>query len=217
LKRRIKSFYQRRKKIIAYHEAGHAVCGWYLEHAYPLLKVTIVPRGVAALGYAQYTPKEQYLYNTEQLTDQMCMTLGGRASEEIFFNKISTGAQNDLQQVTKLSYAMVTVYGMNDRVGNISFYDPQQDQVFTKPYSEETGKIIDEEVRKLVDQAYQRTIDLLTEKKAEVEKIALALLDREVLHQQDVEDLIGKRPFSEKKILADDEPSQESYPTAPTE
>ncbi len=205
------------KKIIAYHEAGHAVCGWYLEHAYPLLKVTIVPRGVAALGYAQYTPKEQYLYNTEQLTDQMCMTLGGRASEEIFFNKISTGAQNDLQQVTKLSYAMVTVYGMNDRVGNISFYDPQQDQYFTKPYSEETGKIIDEEVRKLVDQAYQRTIELLTEKKAEVEKIALALLDREVLHQQDVEDLIGKRPFSEKKILADDEPSQDSNPSAQTE
>ena len=205
------------KKIIAYHEAGHAVCGWYLEHAYPLLKVTIVPRGVAALGYAQYTPKEQYLYNTEQLTDQMCMTLGGRASEEIFFSKISTGAQNDLQQVTKLSYAMVTVYGMNDRVGNISFYDPQQDQYFTKPYSEETGKIIDEEVRKLVDQAYQRTIELLTEKKAEVEKIALALLDREVLHQQDVEDLIGKRPFSEKKILADDEPAQESNPSTPTE
>jgi cell division protease FtsH len=205
------------KKIIAYHEAGHAVCGWYLEHAYPLLKVTIVPRGVAALGYAQYTPKEQYLYNTEQLTDQMCMTLGGRASEEIFFNKISTGAQNDLQQVTKLSYAMVTVYGMNDRVGNISFYDPQQDQYFTKPYSEETGKIIDEEVRKLVDQAYQRTIQLLTEKKAEVEKIALALLTREVLHQQDVEDLIGKRPFSEKKILSDEEPAPEQPSTSTTE
>lgn len=205
------------KKIIAYHEAGHAVCGWYLEHAYPLLKVTIVPRGVAALGYAQYTPKEQYLYNTEQLTDQMCMTLGGRASEEIFFNKISTGAQNDLQQVTKLSYAMVTVYGMNDRVGNISFYDPQQDQYFTKPYSEETGKIIDEEVRKLVDQAYQRTIQLLTEKKAEVEKIALALLNREVLHQQDVEDLIGKRPFSEKKILSDEEPVPEQPSTSTTE
>lgn len=205
------------KKIIAYHEAGHAVCGWFLEHAYPLLKVTIVPRGVAALGYAQYTPKEQYLYNTEQLTDQMCMTLGGRASEEIFFSKISTGAQNDLQQVTKLSYAMVTVYGMNDRVGNISFYDPQQDQYFTKPYSEETGKIIDEEVRKLVDNAYQRTIQLLTEKKADVEKIALALLNREVLHQQDVEDLIGKRPFSEKKILSDEVPDESNKPIAPTE
>jgi cell division protease FtsH len=192
------------KKIIAYHEAGHAVCGWYLEHAYPLLKVTIVPRGVAALGYAQYTPKEQYLYDTEQLMDQMCMTLGGRASEDIFFGKISTGAQNDLQQVTKLSYAMVTVYGMNDKVGNVSFYDPQQEQVFTKPYSEETGKLIDNEVRKLVDQAFQKTRDLLISKKAEVEKIALALLDREVLHQQDVEDLIGKRPFEEKKIFADE-------------
>jgi cell division protease FtsH len=193
------------KKIIAYHEAGHAVCGWYLEHAYPLLKVTIVPRGVAALGYAQYTPKEQYLYDVEQLTDQMCMTLGGRASEDIFFGKISTGAQNDLQQVTKLSYAMVTVYGMNEKVGNVSFYDPQQESVFTKPYSEETGKIIDEEVRGLVDKAYQRTKALLTERKAEVEKIALALLDREVLHQQDVEDLIGKRPYEEKKIFASDE------------
>lgn len=194
------------KKIIAYHEAGHAVCGWYLEHAYPLLKVTIVPRGVAALGYAQYTPKEQYLYNTEQLTDQMCMTLGGRASEEIFFGKISTGAQNDLQQVTKMSYAMVTVYGMSEKVGNISFYDPQQENTFTKPYSEETGKLIDDEVRKLVEDAYQRTLQLLTEKKEQVEKIALALLNREVLHQQDVEDLIGKRPFSEKKILTDEEP-----------
>jgi cell division protease FtsH len=208
------------KKIIAYHEAGHAVCGWYLEHAYPLLKVTIVPRGVAALGYAQYTPKEQYLYDVEQLTDQMCMTLGGRASEDIFFGKISTGAQNDLQQVTKLSYAMVTVYGMNEKVGNVSFYDPQQESVFTKPYSEETGKIIDEEVRGLVDKAYQRTKALLTERKAEVEKIALALLDREVLHQQDVEDLIGKRPYEEKKIFANDEvvaltPVVESISTEP--
>jgi cell division protease FtsH len=192
------------KKIIAYHEAGHAVCGWYLEHAYPLLKVTIVPRGVAALGYAQYTPKEQYLYNTEQLADQMCMTLGGRASEEIFFRKISTGAQNDLQQVTKMSYAMVTVYGMSEKVGNVSFYDPQQESTFTKPYSEETGKLIDDEVRSLVAKAYKRTLELLTEKKEEVEKIALALLDREVLHKQDVEDLIGKRPYEEKKIFADE-------------
>ncbi len=191
------------KKIIAYHEAGHAVCGWFLEHAYPLLKVTIVPRGVAALGYAQYTPKEQYLYNTEQLMDQMCMTLGGRASEDIFFHKISTGAQNDLQQVTKLAYAMVTVYGMNDKVGNVSFYDPQQDNYFTKPYSEETGKLIDEEVRKLVVIAYERTRRLLTEKRNEVESIAKELLEREVLHQQDVEELIGKRPYEEKKVFAE--------------
>ena len=205
------------KKIIAYHEAGHAVCGWFLEHAYPLLKVTIVPRGVAALGYAQYTPKEQYLYNTEQLIDQMCMTLGGRASEEIFFGKISTGAQNDLQQVTKMSYAMVTVYGMSEKVGNISFYDPQQENTFTKPYSEETGKLIDDEVRKLVDDAYQRTLTLLTEKKDEVEKIALALLNREVLHQQDVEDLIGKRPYGEKKIFAEDAVVVEEKPAVEPE
>ncbi|MDB5197789.1 MAG: ATP-dependent metallopeptidase FtsH/Yme1/Tma family protein, partial [Flaviaesturariibacter sp.] len=137
------------KKIIAYHEAGHAICGWYLEHAYPLLKVTIVPRGTAALGYAQYTPKEQYLYNTDQLNDQICMTLGGRAAEDIFFGKISTGAQNDLQQITRIAHAMVTVYGMSEKVGNISYYDPNQDQTFTKPYSEETSKIIDQEVRSL--------------------------------------------------------------------
>jgi cell division protease FtsH len=193
------------KKIIAFHEAGHAICGWYLEHAYPLLKVTIVPRGTAALGYAQYTPKEQYLYNTDQLNDQICMTLGGRASEEIFFSKISTGAQNDLQQITKIAYAMVTVYGMNDKVGNISFYDPQQETTFTKPYSDETAKMIDEEVRKLVDVAYIRTKQLLVEKRNDVEKLANALLEKEVLFQSDVEALIGKRPFEEKKMLAADE------------
>jgi|CXWL01.1.fsa_nt_gi cell division protease FtsH len=192
------------KKIIAFHEAGHAVCGWYLEHAYPLLKVTIVPRGTAALGYAQYTPKEQYLYNIDQLTDQICMTLGGRASEEIFFHKISTGAQNDLQQITRIAYAMVTVYGMNDKIGNISFYDPQQETTFTKPYSDETAKMIDQEVRKLIDDAYEKTKQLLTEKKGEVEKLANALLEKEVLFQSDVEALIGKRPFEEKKPLTDD-------------
>ena len=195
------------KRIIAYHEAGHAICGWFLEHAYPLLKVTIVPRGTAALGYAQYTPKEQYLYNTDQLDDQICMTLGGRASEEIFFGKISTGAQNDLQQITRIGYAMVTVYGMNDKVGNVSFYDPQQDQSFTKPYSEETSKMIDEEVRKLIDKAYERTKKLLTERRGEVEKLAEALLDKEVLFQSDVETLIGPRPFQDKHLL-DVEPTE---------
>ena len=189
------------KKVIAYHEAGHAICGWYFEHAYPLLKVTIVPRGTAALGYAQYTPKEQYLYNIDQLMDQICMTLGGRASEEIFFNKISTGAQNDLQQITKIAYSMVTIYGMNDKVGNVSFYDPQQENAFTKPYSEETSKLIDQEVRKLIDQGYERTKGLLTQKKEQVRILAEALLEREVLFQSDVEALIGKRPFEEKKVL----------------
>jgi AFG3 family protein len=188
------------KEIIAYHEAGHAICGWFLEHAYPLLKVTIVPRGTAALGYAQYTPKEQYLYNTDQLFDQMCMTLGGRASEEIFFGKISTGASNDLQQITKMAYSMVTVYGMNDKVGNISFYDPAQEGYFTKPYSEDTGKMIDEEVRKLIEKAYIFTRDLLIKKKNQVEILAKELLKKEVLFQSDVEALIGKRPYEEKKV-----------------
>ncbi|NDE77879.1 MAG: ATP-dependent metallopeptidase FtsH/Yme1/Tma family protein [Chitinophagaceae bacterium] len=190
------------KKIIAYHEAGHAICGWFLEHAYPLLKVTIVPRGTAALGYAQYTPKEQYLYNTDQLNDQICMTLGGRASEDIFFGKISTGAQNDLQQITRMAYSMVTVYGMNEKVGNVSFYDPQQENAFTKPYSDDTAKLIDFEVRHLIDTAYERTKQLLTARKEEVEKLANALLEKEVLFQSDVEALIGKRPFEDKKVIS---------------
>ncbi len=193
------------KKVIAYHEAGHAICGWYLEHAYPLLKVTIVPRGTAALGYAQYTPKEQYLYTTEQLFDQICMTLGGRASEEINFGKISTGAQNDLQQITKMAYSMVSVYGMNDKVGNVSFYDPNQGEYnFTKPYSDETAKMIDQEVRALIDDAYTKTKELLTERKAEVIKLAEELLVKEVLFKGDVELLIGKRPYEEKKIFEEE-------------
>ncbi|MEP7257555.1 MAG: ATP-dependent zinc metalloprotease FtsH [Flavitalea sp.] len=194
------------KKIIAYHEAGHAICGWYLEHAYPLLKVTIVPRGVAALGYAQYTPREQYLYDTDQLMDQICMTLGGRASEDIFFGKISTGAQNDLQQITRIGYSMVTVYGMNAKIGNVSFYDPSAENSFTKPYSEETSRLIDEEVRNLIEKAYEKTRALLVEKKMQVELLAEALLTKEVLFQSDVEKLIGKRPFKEiKTIDVDDE------------
>ncbi len=206
LEKRNKLISPEEKEIIAYHEAGHAICGWYLEHAYPLLKVTIVPRGTAALGYAQYTPKEQYLYNTDQLTDQLCMTLGGRAAEEIFFGKISTGASNDLQQVTRTAYGMVTVYGMNEKVGNVSYYDPNADQTFTKPFSEETGKMIDEEVRSLVQKAYVRTLKLLRERRIEVDKLAKALLEREVLFQSDVETLIGHRPFGDKKPIdvADD-------------
>lgn len=183
------------KKIIAYHEAGHAICGWYLKHAHPLLKVTIIPRGVAALGYAQYTPKEQYLYNEEQLLDQICMTLGGRASEEVFFKEVSTGAGNDLQQITKIAYSMITVYGMNKKMGHVSYYDPQQESSFTKPYSEETAKLIDGEVRKVIDTAYIRTKKLIQQHKKEVETLAKALLEKEVLYKSDVELLIGKRPF----------------------
>jgi AFG3 family protein len=140
------------KRIVAYHEAGHAIAGWFLEHADPLVKVSIVPRGVAALGYAQYLPKEQFLYTTEQLIDGMAMTMGGRVAEDITFGKISTGAQNDLERITKLAYAMVTIYGMNEKVGNVSFNDTQGEYQFNKPYSEKTSELIDQEVRNQINE-----------------------------------------------------------------
>jgi cell division protease FtsH len=183
------------KSIVAYHEAGHAIAGWYLPHADPLLKVSIVPRGVAALGYAQYLPKEQYLYRTEQLMDSMCMTLGGRIAEAIFFGKISTGAQNDLERITKLAYSMITIYGMNSKVGHVSFHDPQGEYGYQRPYSEKTAELIDEEVRALIQKAYDITEALLTEKKAELELVAKALLEKEILFKSDLENLIGRRPF----------------------
>jgi AFG3 family protein len=187
------------KQIVAYHEAGHAVAGWFLEHADPLVKVSIVPRGVAALGYAQYLPREQYLYRTEQLFDEMCMTLGGRAAEDVVFGKISTGALSDLERVTKVAYSMVTMYGMNERIGNISYYDSKQsDYAFTKPYSESTSQAIDEEVRKLIDQAYQFVKNLLFEKRDKLEVLAKELLEKEILFQSDLEKLIGKRPYEKE-------------------
>ncbi len=193
------------KRIIAYHEAGHAVSGWFLEHAHPLVKVTIVPRGVAALGYAQYLPKEVYIRTTDHLLDDMCMSLGGRAVEELIFGKISTGALSDLQHVTRLAYAMVSMYGMNNVIGNISFYDPQSEGSFSKPYSEETGKMIDEEVRKLVESAYDRVKQLLVDKTDAVKMIAEELLKREVLFKDDMERLLGKRQY-EDAVAAEDEP-----------
>jgi len=186
------------KKIVAYHEAGHAITGWFLEHADPLVKVSIVPRGVAALGYAQYLPKEQFLYTTEQLTDGMCMTMGGRAAEDLIFGKISTGAQNDLERITKLAYAMVTIYGMNDKVGNLSFNDTGNEYTFGKPYSDSTANLIDQEVRLLVDSAYQRTRNLLVSKREGLETIALKLLEKEILFQSDLEEILGKRPFDNR-------------------
>lgn len=187
------------KEIVAYHEAGHAVAGWFLEHADPLVKVSIVPRGVAALGYAQYLPREQYLYRTEQLFDEMCMTLGGRAAEDVVFGKISTGALSDLERVTKVAYSMVTMYGMNDRIGNVSYYDSKQtDYAFTKPYSESTSQAIDEEVRKLIDQAYQFVKQMLIERRDKLEVLAKELLEKEILFQADLEKLIGKRPFEKE-------------------
>ncbi|RMD73497.1 MAG: ATP-dependent metallopeptidase FtsH/Yme1/Tma family protein, partial [Bacteroidetes bacterium] len=184
------------KKIIAYHEAGHAICGWFLENASPLVKVTIVPRGIGTLGYAQYLPKEEYITRSEQLLDRMCMTFGGRAAESIVFGKISPGAQNDLDQVTKMAYSMVTVFGMSDRVGQVSFYGMMNDS-FQKPYSDETAALIDEEVRKLVNSQYERAKELLRKRRKELEILAEALLEKEVLLKSDVERLIGPRPFEE--------------------
>jgi AFG3 family protein len=185
------------KRIVAYHEAGHAIAGWFLEHTDPLVKVSIVPRGVAALGYAQYLPKEQFLYNTEQLIDEMCMALGGRAAEELVFGKISTGALSDLERITKMAYSIVTMYGMNNKLGNVSFYDSkgQNEYGFSKPYSEATSQMIDEEVRHIISSAYIRTKELLTERRHELEVIAKELLEKEVLLQDDLERLVGKRPF----------------------
>lgn len=187
------------KKIVAYHEAGHAVAGWYLEHADPLVKVSIVPRGAAALGYAQYLPKEQFLYQTEQLLDEMCMALGGRAAEEIVFGKISTGALSDLERITKMAYSIVTIYGMNHEIGNLSYYDSKQSEYnFNKPYSEATAEKIDKEAKKIIDEAYERTKELLVSKREELEILAKELLEKEIIFQTDLERLIGKRPFAKE-------------------
>lgn len=198
LEKRNKLISPEEKKIIAYHEAGHAIAGWYLEHADPLLKVTIVPRGVAALGYAQYLPKEQYLMNTDQFADRMCKTLAGRAAEAIVFGKISTGAQNDLDVVTKMAYSMITVYGMNEEIGNISYYGMQQgDYAFTKPYSDETAYRIDKEVKGLIEAQYTRAKELLTEKYDKLELLAQKLLEKEVIFKDDLVAMIGERPFAD--------------------
>lgn len=170
-----------------------------LEYADPLLKVSIIPRGSSALGYAQYVPGDQYLYSTRQLMDRMCMTLGGRVSEEIFFNDITTGAQNDLLKVTKMAYAQVGTYGMNSKVGPLSYVDPNdQEQRLQKPYSEATGEIIDDQVRQLVNEAHERTTRLLTENKDSIVKVAELLLSKEVITRDDMEKLLGKRPYPDR-------------------
>ena len=192
------------KEVIAYHEAGHATISWLLQYAHPLVKVTIVPRG-QSLGAAWYLPEERTITTTEQILDQMCSALGGRAAEEVVFNKISTGALSDLEKVTKQAYAMVSIYGLNKRVGNISYYDSQGRDMFTKPYSEDTAKVIDEEVSKMIEYQYARAIQILTENKDKLEQLANKLLTAEVIFKEDLENIFGKRIWDKEEILPEAE------------
>jgi len=197
------------KKTIAIHEAGHATISWLLEYANPLVKVTIVPRG-QSLGAAWYLPEERSITTTEQLLDQMCSALGGRAAEELIFSKISTGALSDLEKITKQAYAMVSIYGLNKRVGNRSFYDSQGRDTFTKPYSDETAKIIDEEVSLLIESQYQRALKILTENKDKLEQLADKLLIDEVIFKENLEDIFGKRQWEPAEIVEDKENEKDS-------
>jgi len=187
------------KKTIAYHEAGHATTSWMLEHAAPLVKVTIVPRG-QSLGAAWYLPEERLIVRPEQMLDEMCATLGGRAAEKVIFNKISTGALSDLEKVTKQARAMVTVYGLNDEIGNLTYYDSsgQDSYGFSKPYSEETARKIDEEISKIIEEQYKRAIEVLTEHKDKLTILAERLLEKEVIFKEDLEKIFGKRLFTDE-------------------
>ena len=190
------------KRTVAYHEAGHAICGWYFKHADPLLKVSIIPRGQGALGYAQYLPAggDTYLMNVNQLMDRMAMTLGGRVSEELHFDTVTSGASDDFKKVTRMATTMVTKYGMSEKVGFLHFEDDQQQ--FQKPFSEETARNIDLEVRRLIDESYKQCRDLLTEKKTEVGLVAEELLAKEFLGRDDLVRILGKRPFPESGEFA---------------
>jgi len=184
------------KRIIAFHEAGHATVSWMLEHAAPLVKVTIVPRG-QSLGAAWYLPEERMIVRPEQILDEMCAALGGRAAEKIIFDQISTGALSDLEKVAKQAKSMITVYGLNEKLGNLTFYDSQgqSDYNFTKPYSEKTAELIDMEISKLIETQYQRALDLLEKHKDKLTELAEVLLEREVIFKEDVEKIFGKPPY----------------------
>jgi cell division protease FtsH len=200
LERRNKLITSSEKRAIAYHECGHAIVSWMLKHASPLVKVTIVPRG-KALGSAWYLPEERNLTTTEQMLDEMSAALGGRAAEKLIFDKISTGALNDLEKVTKQAYAMVAYFGMSDKIGNISFYDStgQRDFTFTKPYSEKTAELIDKEVQEYVDNAYKRAYDILSKHKEQLDQLAELLLDKEIIFTEDLERILGKREIDDEK------------------
>jgi len=210
LEKKNKIISPKEKKTIAFHEAGHATASWMLEHAAPLVKVTIVPRG-QSLGAAWYLPEERQIVQAEQMLDEMCATLAGRAAEEIMFNKISTGALNDLEKITRQARAMVTIYGLNSKIGNITYYDStgQADYNFTKPYSEETARVIDKEISEIIENQYQRAIKILTENKDKLIILAEVLLEKEVIFKKDLEVIFGKRPFAieeieVKKVLEND-------------
>ena len=198
LEKKNKVISKEERRTVAYHEAGHAVVGWFLEFAEPLLKVSIVPRGTAALGFAQYLPNENLLMTKEQIRDMICMTLGGRAAEEIMIGKISTGAQNDLERITRMAYSQVSLYGMSESVGLVSF--PSDNETFLKPYSDETAQMIDKEARELIDGCYRRTLEMIEEKKGLVTELAEALLEKEVLNLEDLNEILGERPFKSVEI-----------------
>jgi cell division protease FtsH len=201
LEKKNKIITKEEKNTIAFHEAGHAIVSWLLEHAAPLVKVTIVPRG-QSLGAAWYLPEERLIVRTEQMLDEMCATLGGRAAEKIMFNKISTGALSDLEKVTKQARAIVSVYGLNDKIGNITYYDSsgQTDYNFTKPYSEETAKKIDEEISLIIEKQYKRACDILKKNKSKLSALASRLLEKEVIFKEDLVKILGERPYSKEEV-----------------
>ena len=201
LEKKNKIITKEEKNTIAFHEAGHAIVSWLLEHAAPLVKVTIVPRG-QSLGAAWYLPEERLIVRTEQMLDEMCATLGGRAAEKIMFNKISTGALSDLEKVTKQARAIVSVYGLNDKIGNITYYDSsgQTDYNFTKPYSEETAKKIDEEISMIIEKQYKRACDILKKNKSKLSALASRLLEKEVIFKEDLVKILGERPYSKEEV-----------------
>lgn len=198
LEKKNKIITKHEKEVIAYHESGHATISWLLEHASPLVKVTIVPRG-QSLGAAWYLPEERSITTKEQILDEMCSALGGRAAEQLIFGKVSTGALSDLEKVTKQSYAMVSIYGLNEKIGNISFYDSQGRESFTKPYSDETARVIDEEVSKMIEEQYQRALKILSENEDKLRQLADKLLTSEVIFKEDLVEIFGKRPWDEEE------------------
>ncbi len=208
LEKKNKVITPKEKKTIAFHEAGHATVSWMLEHAAPLVKVTIVPRG-QSLGAAWYLPAERMIVQTEQMLDEMCATLGGRAAEKIIFDKISTGALSDLEKVTKQARAMVTVYGLNDEVGNITYYDSSGNDAFVKPYSEETAKKIDKEISKMIEAQYERAIEILEVNKEKLTTLAELLLEKEVIFKDDLEKIFGKRPFEKEETTEEEKETKE--------